>query len=355
MKIALVTAGNLWFLPFVRIYTKYLGEKGVDFDIISWNRDGNDKDEGIQYTRKQDLSANFLSKFMAFIRYAAFVKKTIRANKYDKLIIFNPQIAIFLTSVLKDYKGKYIFDYRDLSIDQNRLFSSKFRVVLANSYANIISSPGFRSVLPKDYTYHICHNFDYDQVASAISASINGSWTHESPIKVLTIGGIRDFESNVEVINALANKEDYILKFVGKGVASEHLKEYCITNEVDNVLFTGYYPKEDEPNYILETDFLNIYYPRKKSHDTALSNRFYSSLIFKKPMIVTKHTTQGDFVEQYRLGVALESCENLSQNLKDFLHMSYAEYANRCNQVLKIFIKEQELFRNLLSRFIDTN
>lgn len=352
MKIALVTAGNLWFSPYVRIYTNYLDELSIDYDIISWNRDGNDKKEGIQYMRKQELSANFISKYFAFRKYALFIMKTIEENKYDKLIVFNPQIAIFITRLLKKYKGKYIFDYRDLSIEQYPIFKSKFKKVLSSSYVNFISSPGFKKALPYGFEYHICHNFDYNSVSQALEVPIEGSWKFSTIKEILTIGGLRDYDSNIEVINALANNNKYHLKFIGGGVAEQPLKDYCLSNKIKNSEFTGYYLKENEPRYLKESTFINIYYPRKKSHNTALSNRFYHSLIYKKPMIVTKDTTQGDFAEQYNLGVSIASCDNLDDQLNAFLQSDYKEYAKRCNEVLREFINEQNEFKKIVSSFV---
>ena len=49
MKIALVLAGSIWYSPFLRIYTRILDEHHVDYSVISWNREGDDKPEGFQY------------------------------------------------------------------------------------------------------------------------------------------------------------------------------------------------------------------------------------------------------------------------------------------------------------------
>jgi hypothetical protein len=64
---------------------------------------------------------------------------------------------------------------------------------------------------------------------------------------------------------------------------------------------------------------MNIFYPRVITHDTALSNRFYNSLIHRKPMIVTKGTIQGDYAERFNVGVAIEDCNNLVENLRNFI------------------------------------
>ena len=352
MRIALVVPGSLWDEPFVRIYSQYLDLKEVEYDIISWNRDGRDRPEGIQYDYIQPLNSNKVAKLLGYLRFAMFAKKNIRRNRYDKLILFGPQIGVFLPFLLKKYVGHYIFDYRDLSLEQMGLFRQLFRHVLRNSYANVISSVGFKKALPPDYNYLICHNFNVDMVSQALHQSCEDNWHISTPINVLTIGGIRDYSSNSEVISALANNSQYVMQFVGRGIASDALEAFCVNNHIHNVVFKGFYLKEEEANFIKESTFLNIYYPRKLSHDTALSNRFYNSLIFKRPMIVTKNTTQGDFAEQYMVGIAVENCNDISEILQNFLKNDYQSYSKNCNELLKLFCAEQNVFYDKLDSFI---
>ena len=352
MRVGLIIPGTLWDGPFVRIYADILTNMGVGYDIISWNRDGKDKPEGIQYDYIQPLNSSAIAKIIGFLRFARFVKKTVRKHNYDKLIVFCPQIGIFITSLLKKYNGRYIFDYRDLSIEQKSVFKHHFNKVLKYSYANVISSPGFKKTLPSGYNYLICHNFNVEVVKEAIELPIEGNWHISNPKVLLTIGSIRDYSSNSEVIRCLANNSEYLMRFVGRGISAEALENYSKELSVGNIEFTGFYPKEDEPNYIEESTFMNIFYPRRLSHDTALSNRFYNSLIYKRPMLVTKNTTQGDYSEKYKVGVAVDTCENLDVKLKSFLKNDYADYAQRCNQLLQIFLEEQKHFLDTLDSFI---
>lgn len=48
-KIALVLPGSIWYAPYVRNYTRILDESKIEYAIISWNREGDDKPEGFQY------------------------------------------------------------------------------------------------------------------------------------------------------------------------------------------------------------------------------------------------------------------------------------------------------------------
>lgn len=350
MKVALVLPGNIWFAPYVRIYAKLLKQNDVDYDIISWNRDGKDEREGFQYDVQLNVN-NGSASFGAYRRYIRFIKKTIKQNGFDRLIIFGPQMTCLLGLYLLRWRKKFIIDYRDLSIEQKPGLKQLFAFLTRISYANVISSPGFKRCLPKR-NYLISHNFDVEMVRQAIDKNNENGFNTNKGIDVLTIGGIRDYSSNIGVVKALANKEGFSCRFVGKGGASQQIEQYCTEQQIENVYFHGFYNKVEEPSFIKDSTFLNIFYPRIITHDTAMSNRFYNSLIFKRPMIVTKHTIQGDFAEQYGLGVALDDCNGLPEKLFAFTGTDFKEYANRCNNLLYVFLEDEKLFEEAVVAFV---
>ena len=49
MKIGLILASDIWRAPYMNIYTKILEQLNIDYDVISWNRDGKDKEQGYQF------------------------------------------------------------------------------------------------------------------------------------------------------------------------------------------------------------------------------------------------------------------------------------------------------------------
>ena len=329
-----------------------LDEMQVSYDLISWNRDGKDKKIGFQYESKTQLKGR-LSKILPYLGYAKYIKKIVNANQYDRLIVFGPQIAIFLSRFLsKNFKGKFLFDYRDLSIEQKTFLKRPFKNVLISSYANVISSPGFKRCLPTDVHYLLSHNFDIDLVKHALEGKVE-SKESTSEVSVLTIGGIRDYSSNIEVVKALANKEGFQLHFVGKGAAASLIQSYVEEQKIQNVDFEGFYPKEKEAQYIQEATFLNIFYPKIISHETALSNRFYNSLIYKKPMIVTSNSVQGDYAEKYQLGLSLNDCTDLDLKIKSFLKtFDKVSFDARCNELLMMFLKDYEEVYDTVRKFV---
>lgn len=350
MEIALVLPGSIWYAPYVRIYTRILDEIHADYSIISWNREGDDDSEGIQYNVKSQ-TGHCSAGFSAYKGYVKFIKKSIHSGRFDRIIVFGPQMTCLLSSyLLLHFRGKYMIDYRDLSIEQKPGLRQLFSIMLKFSCANVISSPGFKRCLP-NRSYLLSHNFDVTAVRNAINNNIEDGYTAAKEIDILTIGAIRDFSSNIEVVKALANKELFKMRFVGKGKGADQIAAFCKDREIKNISFVGFYKKDEEEGYVKSATFMNIFYPRVITHDTALSNRFYNSLIYKKPMIVTKNTTQGDFAEQYNVGVALENCNDLDLTLFSFLKTDYHNYAKRCNELLKTFLNDQEKFEKAVVSF----
>lgn len=353
MKLALILPSNIWFAPYVKIYENVLQELNIEYDLISWNRDGQDKPCGFQFEEEAYFIKSKLRKTCVFFRYIQFIKRTLRIEKYDKIIVFSPQISILLSSFLKRYyKKRYIIDYRDLSVEQKPYLMPFFKRALKYCTSVFVSSPGFIKCLPIGFDYKVSHNFDINSVKQALNNECIVPFNAEE-LKVLTIGAIRDYTSNAEVLRNLSNKKGFTLSFVGKGGASIRLSDLAQELGSSNIFFKGYYKKEDEGEYINDSSMINIFYPHIITHSTALSNRFYNALIYKKPMIVTANSTQGDYVSKYGLGVVLTNCDNLSDEIQAFFkNTNEAEFNKNCNRLLNEFLIDYAIFENTIREFV---
>lgn len=348
MKVALILPSNLWFCPFAKIYSNILKKWNIEFDYIFWNRDGTENDIGISYNQKPHNGR--FSKLVDYICYSNFVKKTLKRGKYDRVIVFTSQVGVFLNSFLKkNFNNKYIFDFRDISIEQSKLFNPAFSQLITNSFANVISSPGFCDYLPAG-NYIISHNFDIAQAKQALNPTRDT--IPKNTFEILTIGGIRDYSSNKQVIESLCNKPNFSLRFVGKGPSKEGLERLANSLSAMNIKFQGYYEKKDEPNYIKTASLLNIYYPDSVIHKTALSNRFYNSLIYRRPMICTYGQIQGIYAEKYGVGMSIRNTDSLTEQISNwFNNLDYKKYDESCIFLLKQFITDYETFEGMLKDF----
>lgn len=350
MKIALILPLNVWAAPYASIYTHILNKLKINYDIIYWNRDLSEPNKGLSWNHVP--KNNRFSRFNDYYAFSKFIKHRLTTEKYDKIIFFNSVLPIYLQSFLKRrYRKQYIIDIRDLSMEQFPLFKNSFKKAISNSAINIVSSPGFIEHLPKT-DYVISHNFDIEKVRTAINSDKEYSLP-KKPINILTIGQIRDYEANVEITNSLMRDNRFQLSFVGGGEVQERIFIHATHNDITNISFTGRYDKSNELNLIEDASFVNIFMPSIKTHNTAMSNRFYNALLMKKPLIATEGSIQGELVKKHNLGIVISNGENLGEKLINFLDtLNISEFSERCNNLLKQYAIEYDYFENKLIQFI---
>lgn len=351
MKVGLILSSDLALNPFVSIYAKLLDELSVEYDIVTWNRDGLDEGDKLSYNVLMKNESSTISKIIKYCSFCRFAIHIIKKKKYDCLVVFSPQLCMALYWFLKKhYNGRFVMDYRDPSIEQNAMWL--FKKVLDCSGWNVISSPGFKTFLPSEYVYTLSHNFDIERLTNLSQSNVRNGLFERNNLEILTIGCIRDYKECKEVIHALQNNSHYHVKFVGYGDAVAALQNYVSENNLTNITFSGYYKKEDEGTYILKSDFVNIYLPKQLSQ--ALSNRLYNALLYKRPMIVSSTSIQSEYVNKYGLGISIDNCDQLNAKIDDYiLHFNYTEFEQNANLLLEEFRNDYVIFKQKFIEFLN--
>ncbi|MBR5455965.1 MAG: hypothetical protein IKU76_03315 [Bacteroidaceae bacterium] len=353
MKVAIIILGNQWVCPYVNTYKSVFDRLGCSYDVILWDRDGSDSTAAMGYSSAGANLCNPFVKAWHYLRYSRFIKKMVLENGYDRLVVSGPHLAILLACLLrKRFKGRYIIDYRDISVEQKPLLKSVYSKVVADSFCNVISSPGFKACLPAGHEYLISHNFSVD---AAIEALENNPVQKSVavPLDILTIGYIRNFSSNVKLIESLGGSGDYRLRFAGRGDAAAALHDFAASKNYTNVEFSGFYKKEDEAAIVAKCDFINIFFPSDMEHSAIMSNRFYLALIHKKPVIVTAGSVQEVLVRKYGLGIVTADCRDIDVQIKDYFStFDYAQFCNRCNELLAVFVEEHKALERAMAAFV---
>ena len=355
MKLGLLLPTNIYFCPYVKIYTDIFDKYSIQYDIIYPDKRGLNEKADYRYSRKIDDNASKIVKLLYYWGYSRFLRRTIINAQYDKLIVFGPQIGIFLKSFLKKhYTNNFILDYRDLSIEQQ--FKGTYAELMRLSALHIVSSPGFLKCLPNVCASVLSHNFDINILKQAITDNGLPCNVNHEQINILTIGGIRDYEQNAAIISALGNKDGFKVSFVGRGIDAPQLEAFAKQGNYNNVVFSGYYDKKDEASIIRKCTMMNIFYPRKLSHDTALSNRFYNSIFFRKPMITTADTIQGDYTEKYKLGLAINDTIDLAEKIKEYIKtFDKEEYERNRRKLLMRFLSDYKVLEDQVIAFCKNN
>ena len=70
-------------------------------------------------------------------------------------------------------------------------------------------------------------------------------------------------------------------------------------------------------------------------------------------MLVTKGTIQGEYAEEYKVGLSVNDYSNLPSDICNYLKtLNYNDYDNNCKKLLSKIINDNELFEQKLKDFV---
>jgi hypothetical protein len=353
MKIAILFPNNIATGPYVNYYTKVLDTSHVEYEVITWNRKGITEENTIAYNNKFK-SQNPIMLALEYYRFCLFIKQQLKERQFDKVMVFSPQLGVFLVSFLcKYYPNKYILDIRDFTPVIN-YFPKKLKKLLLHSKHTFISSQGFLNWLPKDISYVLSHNVSIDLLNHYLEhKNVKVDFFGKDTIAVDTIGAIRDFQSNYEVINSLRNHNSFQMSFIGNGPAVPLLKEKTKDNNITNVRFTGAYKKSQEAALLKESDFLNIILDNNEASSHITANRLYLAALLNIPCIVRENTEQSRIVSKYKLGVIIDTYEEIPEKLLTYKENFHKEqFIDNCTVFLSDIKKDHDRFKMTVQTFI---
>lgn len=349
MKIALINAAELEMSPYIRTYMESLDLIGGDYDVIEWRRDLSFCEPGnhiIPFNYHSSISKKPVSKLVDYWRFSRFAKKTIRKNKYDRLIIFEYQTALFLRPfILKEYNGRYLLDIRDYS-GRYKYIRRFIKGVDECAFARVVSSHGY-----KEWTFPVnrevvCHNTTLERMDNLNDIKDN---PFHNQIIVLTNGVLRTYEMDKKVVDAFSGTNVFF-RFSGKGKDSELYQQ--LANNNSRVEYTGYYKREDELSIARSASFINIFLEDTPCYNTAMSNRFYLSIMAGVPMIVNSQNIQANYVSKYNLGIVADSPSDIPSKMRDYISKFNIEEYNKGRKDVAYGIKMDLLeFQSLIREF----
>lgn len=356
MKILIIIGCNPSKAPYIQYYIKTLNDLNCSYDIVYWNRDNIDEKLSSNYYAFNNVNFDTnskIDKICGYFKFRRFVISHIKKNRFDKVIIFTLQSAILFGDILcRKFKKKFIFDIRDYST----LYSINICKVIINkclkySFVTSISSPGFKQWLPKKYKYILGHNVHQDLVSGGLTdTKINTG----RPIKILTIGQIRDVEENYNLLQSIANDNNFSLTFIGIGDGIKELEKRVVHNGYNNIFFKGRYNKKDENKIVSDYDMINAYMPDNILSRTLMSNRIYLSLLIGKPIIVTDKSTQAEYVKKYHLGLIVDSLKNIDNAIIKYWDNFDEKLFNKGREkFLSEINNDVEYFCDTIRRFVN--
>ncbi len=347
MKIALIAPSNKLFMPYLQNYIKILDEYLVEYDVINWDRF---KMEEIDKHSYRDIKTGHRRTFFDYYRYRKFIDRILMNNDYDKFIIFGVQLSFFLRKFLKNNNKDYIIDIRDYhKLAKLKGVSSVFK----RAKFLVLSSPGYGNLFNGNYKYVINHNNNLTNLNRNISQS-NENKNENKKIKISFIGATRDLEINLQLIKSLKNNEMFDIAYFGDGIVNENIYTYVKDENINNVELYGRYEKSVEEKLYEQSDLINaLRFNDSINNHVALPNRLYDSAFYNKPLLVYEGTMLANIVTKYKLGLVINSFENIDEEICKYLDgWNINKFNQNTNLFLQDVIEENKKFKDEIINFV---
>lgn len=349
-KIAIVGFHNLHLMQFLYKYTEILDRHNVEYDVLYWERDD------VQYPIKfkgrpvkySYITSNYMPKWKKVIGYLkcrSFFVQQIKKNKYEKIILLTTQTAIALSLLaLARYKKRYIFDFRDLTMEKLPPYKAVEMQLIKNASFVAISSPGFIDFLSVDGEYVISHNCK--------NLSVNKKdMSKDGPIRITFWGMVRQEEFQKRICDKFGNDNRFALSYHGEG-CTEQLTEYCREKGYNNIRFTGRYYPEDIESFVADTDILLNLYENEGKQEHALTVKLYDGIRYQLPMIVANDSFMQRYLKEYSfaLPVALDTMKN-EDIIEWYRSLEQARIQEEMDSFSKKITNDDEIFAKRVLEF----
>lgn len=351
MKILLVGFAKIKYMPYIRFYLDNIDHKN-DIQVAYWNRDGQEEDlSGYPYVKFHEFSeyqednVARVSKVGNFLKFRRFVKKILRTETYDLVVCLHTFPCILLSDVLiKKYKGKYIFDYRDYTYEKLYPFKRLVERMIKNSLFTFVSSEGFKemfrkSVQDKIYTSHnlLKASFEHRDDKAA-----HGIMTDK--IRIAFWGFIRNEELNKTMIQRIAADDRFELHYYGREQRiATNLKKFVSELGAKNIFFHGEYCAEDRYAFVRSTDLIHNVF-NDKNMMIAMSNKYYDGAIFRIPQLCFKESYMGVKAEIAGTGFMCDPYkDSFTQEIYDYyVGLDNEKFKDACDTELERILLEYE-------------
>lgn len=340
--------------PYASYYIDVIESKKIAYDILYWNRNETKKNDiignEIYFNVEAKTGGKKYKKIVRMIRYAQFIRRALKKKNYTKVVVLTTRPGIFLFDrLIRKFKNKYILDIRDYTNEQQFFYAWIEKKLITHSFRTVISSDGFRTFLPQEVDYLNVHNISNQNDWVSFAEDMN----HKASILIGFVGNVRYEKENTLLIKKLSRDERFVAGYWGRVT-----NDFKLNNKTsfDNAVFFGPFINEEKSDIYKKIDIINALYGKDSLEvTTAIPNRFYDALIFKKPIIASKGTYLGEMVQRSGIGLVVDiEKEDIVAPLLDYIaHFDPALFVDRCTRIYEACLKDQATFLANIEDFLD--
>ena len=174
----------------------------------------------------------------------------------------------------------------------------------------------------------------------------------DGKIRIGYVGSISYIEHCKHMIDLVAKDERFVFHFYGRESEQKEISSYIDTLKNDRIKYFGKYEPKEKANIINSIDLLfNVYGNETPLVKYAISNKFYDSFYFKKPLLTSPDTFMSIQSGEYSFDIDYNTT-NLDALYEWYCSLEGEKMVAFMNSVFKDFAKDMYLFEQELNRIL---
>lgn len=345
--LAIVAANNIRYSPYIKFYSEILDKKQIRYILIYPDRNGTQDSWSGDY-----FSVPWNKNIPSIINYALYagkVKKILKKNDVEKVVVLTSINAVYLSFYLKGkLKGKYIVDVRDFTYENNRCYAFLEKIALKYAGLRVISSRKFEEFLPS-YDYLVSHN-----ISVSGEPFESKKIFHDGRVRITYVGSMA-YEKNVKrLIELVSSDQRFEFYIYGGGPHQKSISDAVSEAANERVKYFGpYLPKEK--NMIIEeaSILFNVYGNNSQLLRCALSNKLYDSYYYHRMILNSTKTYMEEMSGISGYSIDIETLENLDGVYQWYMDADMTKVAVYQDTMYAMVSKENEETKEKVSRFFE--
>jgi len=330
------------FDPDIRVYkeAKYLIKNGYNIEIICLDKKNKYKSKPIDikdnikikriFCRTEKTTNlieknNIIKKVKQFIYLFWLCKFIVQAKKYLKTKNFK---ILHCHDLIMAFIGVIFFKDKDIVFDMHEYYgdrNNKFKDFFIKRLTGYIQNKAKWIIYVNDFQKEQCNRKNYQKLVEIPnypekSNFMNIEKVKSSKIKLSYIGKVRDFVSLSKLIEASKENNLIQVSIYGDGSEFKRISEYAKTQKKEYIVKGSYNGIEETEEIYRNTNILYAVYNTigkdANNWNNAMPIKSYEAIITLTPIIASKNTILGNFVEENDIGFTInidqeKSIENL--------------------------------------------
>ena len=321
---------NNCFEPDIRVYkeAKYLVETGNDVEILCIDKKNKfidkpeDELEGIKIKRffaRTEKTTKLIekSKIIAKLKYIIYFFWLIKFIRKVKKYLKDKEFEILhCHDLVMAFCGVIFFKNKKIVFDMHEYYSNK-----RSKFLNWLIDKAVKYTQKRaTWIIHV-NNFQTRDVKQKEKLVFipnypekkdfeNFSRINSNKFRISYTGYVRHYIPLLNLIKAANELDNIEVSINGSGDAYEKLKKE--EGKLKNFVLTGAYNHDDIAKFYENSDMLYVVYKKgNKNDETAFPTKFYEAMITNTPVIVSKNTDMGDYVEENNIGITVDGTDYL--------------------------------------------